>query len=162
LVNKKNQEQLIKILKIVILGITAFSLFASAIPFYIDYDDVNYGLASINLAHGSLTITNELFHETGNSEFIPRAYVKALDNLAVAKNSIGINVIGAISYLIGGFYGLLYFGPIVTVLLLILYERITSKFFGNLVGLLALLLLVADWEFFFTGLRFLILVYIGK
>ncbi|MGH7884728.1 MAG: hypothetical protein ACRENO_03425, partial [Thermodesulfobacteriota bacterium] len=140
---------------ICILGITSFSLFASAVPFYLGYDDVNYGLSTINLSHGSLTITNELFQNTGDSEFIPRAYVKTLDNLAIPINNIGINVLGAFFYLIGGFYGLLYFGPIVTVLFLILYERITSKFFGNLVGLLALLLMVADWDFFFVGLRFL-------
>jgi len=152
---KQNQDFLINISKIIILVFVSFSLFASAIPFYLGYDDVNYGIGTINLSHGNYGITNDLYLETGNKEFLPKSYVKTTQDNAIPISTPGIYVIGTIFYLIGGFFGLFYFGPIITIILLILFERITSKFFGNLVGLLALLLLIADWQFFFVGLRLL-------
>jgi len=153
---KKNQDFLIKVIKIVVLGFISFSLLANAIPFYLGFDDVNYGKASIDLSKGNASITNELLQETGLKFFVPYSHVITSDKKsAVPVFTVGIYSFGALSYLLGGFYGLFYFGPIVTIILLIFYERITSKFFGNLVGLLALLLLVADWQFFFVGLRFL-------
>jgi len=154
--NKKNQDFLIKVIKIIILGFVSFSLLANAIPFYLGFDDVNYGIASINLSKGNLSITNELLEETGDEMFVPYAHVMTSDKKsAVPIFTIGIYSFGALSYLLGGFYGLFYFGPIITIIFLIFYERMASKFFGNLVGLLALLLLVADWQIFFVGLRFL-------
>jgi len=152
---KSNQDFLIKIAKIIILGFVSFSLISNAIPFYLGFDDVNYGIISINLSQGNYAITNELLQETGNTNFIPHAYVKTSNDSAIPKSGVGLNAIGAFSYLIGGFYGLFYFGPIITIVFLIIYERITTKLFGNLVGLIAILFLVADWQFFFVGLRFL-------
>jgi len=154
--NKKNQDFLIKVIKIIIIGFVSFSLLASAIPFYLGFDDVSFGNASINLSKGNASITNELLQEMGLKMFVPTSHVITSDKKsAVPVFTVGIYSIGALSYLLGGFYGLFYFGPIVTIILLIFYERIASKFFGNLVGLLALLLLVADWQVFFVGLRFL-------
>jgi len=154
--SKKNQNFLIKIIKIIILGFVSFSLLASAIPFYLGFDDVNYGIASINLSNGNISITNELLQKTNLDIFVPYQYVITSDTKsAVPVFNVGIYSLGALSYLIGGFYGLLYVGPIITIILLIFYERITSKYFGSLVGLLALLFLVADWQIFFVGLRLL-------
>jgi len=154
--SKKNQDFLIKVIKIIVLGFVSFSLLANAIPFYLGFDDVNYGIASIELSKGNASITNELLQETGLKFFVPYSHVITSDKKsAVPVFTAGIYSFGALSYLLGGFYGLFYFGPIMTIILLIFYERITSKFFGNLVGLLALLLLVADWQVFFVGLRFL-------
>ncbi len=154
--NKNNQDFLIKLIKVIVIGLTSFSLLASAIPFYLGFDDVNYGIAAINLSEGNLVVTNELLQTTGDSQFIPKAYVITSDGKsAVPKANVGLLAVGALLYSLGGFYGLFYFGPIVSIILLIVYERIVSKFFGNLVGLLALLLLAADWQFFFVGLRFL-------
>ena len=158
---KENQDFLIKISKIIIIGFVSFSLFASAIPFYLGFDDVNYGLASINLAEGNFTITNSLEQETDNPisgayhNFIPNSYVKTAQNDFIPKGSVGIFGIGSFFYWLGGLFGLFYFGPIVTTILLIIFERFTTKFFGSLVGLFALLFLVADWQIFFVGLRFL-------
>jgi len=153
--HKNNLDVLIKVIKISILVYVGFSLFASAIPFYLGYDDITYGLVTINLSKGIFEITNDLFEETGHKQFIPSSYISTVSNTAIPKSSVGIYAIGAIVYLIGGFYGLLYFGPIVTILLYIIFERIVTKFFGNLAGLLALLLLVSDWQIFFVGLRYL-------
>jgi len=152
---KSNQDFLIKITKIIILGFFSFSLISNAIPFYLGFDDVNYGITAINLSQGNFAITNELLQETGNSQFIPNSYVVTPNNTAISKSAVGINALGAFSYLVGGFYGLLYFGPIVTIILLIIYERITTKLFGSLIGLISILFLIADWQFFFVGLRFL-------
>jgi len=153
--NKKNQDFLIKISKIIILGFVSFSLLSSAIPFYLGFDDVNYGILSINLSEGRYRLTNDLLQETGQSQFFPRAYVVTPDNSTVSKSSPGIFTLGAISYLVGGFSGLFYLGPIVTILLFISFERISTKLFGNLAGLLALLLLASDWQIYFIGLRLL-------
>ena len=161
LVIKKNQDFLIKIIKIIIIGFVSFSLFTNAIPFYLGYDDVNYGLATINLSEGNFGITNNLEQETDNprggayNQYVPNSYVKTVQNEAIPTSSVGIYVIGSFFYLLGGFVGLFYFGPIVTVALLIFFERLSTKFFGNLVGLIALLFVIADWQIFFVGLRFL-------
>ena len=158
---KKNQDFIIKIFKIILLGFVSFSLFASAIPFYLGYDDVNYGLASINLSEGNFTITNSLEMEFdkpisgSNHNFIPNSYVKTAQNDFIPKGSVGIFGIGSLFYGLGGLFGLFYFGPIVTTILLIIFDRFVTKLFGSLVGLLALLFLVGDWQFFFVGLRFL-------
>lgn len=151
---KKNQDFLIKIIKIIIIGFVSFSLIASAIPFYLCCDERLYGISSINLSKGNFEITNELFQQTGDSQFIPKSFVSTINNTAIPKSSVGLYTVGAISYLIGGFSGLLYFNPIITILLLISFERITTKFFGNRVCLLALLMVVADWHIHLIGLRF--------
>jgi len=161
LVIKKNQDFLIKIIKIIIIGFVSFSLFANAIPFYLGYDDVNYGLATINLSKGNFGITNNLEQETNNprsgayNQYVPNSYVKTVQNEAIPNSSVGIYAIGSFFYFLGGFVGLFYFGPIITTILLIILERFVTKLFGNLVGLLAILFVVGDWQIFFVGLRFL-------
>lgn len=158
---KKNQDFLIKISKIIIIGFVSFSLFANAIPFYLGFDDVNYGIETIHLSKGNFAITNNLEQENDNPtsgpyyRYVPDSYVRTSQNDAIPKSSVGIYAIGLFFYLTGGLFGLFYFGPIVTIILLIILERFATKLFGNLVGLLALLFVVGDWQIFFVGLRFL-------
>jgi len=102
--NKKNQDFLIKVIKIIILGFVSFSLLASAIPFYLGFDDVSFGNASINLSKGNASITNELLQEMGLKMFVPTSHVITSDKKsAVPVFTVGIYSIGALSFILIGF-----------------------------------------------------------
>jgi len=87
--------------------------------------------------------------------FTPSQWVPTVQGTAVPKGSVGITVIGLISFIIGGEYGLLYVGPVATILLFIFTERITTKFFGGFAGLVALILVATDYKILSVGIKFL-------
>ncbi len=60
-------------------------------------------------------------------------------------------IIGSAVYSIFGLYGLFYFGPIATIILLIISERITTKLFGNMMGLVTLLFLATSESILYVG-----------
>jgi len=65
--------------------------------------------------------------------------------------SSGMVGISALIYLLGGYYGLFYLGPIFTILLLITSERVATKWFGSFVGLLTLVFVSASSVIYFWG-----------
>jgi len=142
-------------IKIVIIIFVSFSLITNFVPYTKGADDMVFALSSIDLAGGSFGLTNELLEKTGDTMFVPRQWVKTSFDSAIPIGSFGIYGIGAVSYLVGGLYGLFYVGPIITIFLIILSERMSTKFFGSLAGLVTLVVLVADWRIFSVGLRFL-------
>jgi len=142
-------------IKIVIIIFVSFSLITNFVPYSKGADDMVFALSSIDLAGGSFGLTNELLEKTGDTMFVPRQWVKTSFDSAIPIGSFGIYGIGAVSYLVGGLYGLFYVGPIITIFLIILSERMSTKFFGSLAGLVTLVVLVADWRIFSVGLRFL-------
>ena len=138
--NYKNID-LINILKIVIIVITAIYVFGNFEPYFEGSDSYLYGVVAKNLTNGIYAISNELFLETERVEFIGENWRKTSENTHVPVAGIGLPIAGAIFYSIANDYGLYYLSPIFTIILLILTERISTKFFGKNTGLVVLLLM---------------------
>ncbi len=153
--NKIKNISVLNILKIIILIIASFSLIANFYPYYEGWDSFVYGISAISLAQGSFGITNELLLETGNNEFVPNHWTKTIHNTAVPIASPAILGLAAFSYLMGGYYGLFYVGPIFSIIFLIVSERVATKLFGSFVGLFTLVLLSTDLIFLSTGVQLL-------
>ena len=135
------------IIKVVIIGFFSIYVIGSAMPYYFGSDSLIYGESVFLLSQGSIEYTNELMERFEGGPFEPGQWVSTVHGTAVPKASIGIIVIGLISFLIGGEYGLLYVGPVATILLFIFTERITTKFFGGFAGLVALIFVATDFWF---------------
>jgi len=148
---------IIGIIKIAFIIFVSFSLIANIIPFYEGGggDDYVYAITGIDLAKGSYGYTNELWTETGRIEFIPQHWKETNQDVLVPVSSPGIIATSAFSYLIGGYYGLLFLGPIFSILFLIISERIATKLFGSFVGLVTLILLGSDLTIFKVGVQLL-------
>lgn len=151
----KNQSKIslvVSISKILIISIIGLFLIGFFFPFY-EYpnDSRGYGVHSIRLANGEYAFTNDLLESTGKWEFIPGSQIKTEYNSSIPDSMPGIASIGAISYLVGGYFGLFYLGPIVMIGILITSERIATKCFGKYVGLLTLIFLVTNEYVFLVG-----------
>ncbi len=153
--NKIKSISVLDYVKILILIFVSISLIANFYPYYEGWDSFVYGISAISLAQGTFGITNELLIDTGNTEFVPTHWVKTVHNNAVPIASPGILALSAFFYLIGGYYGLFYLGPIFSIILLIFSERIATKLFGSFVGLFTLVLLSTDFIFLSTGVQLL-------
>jgi len=143
------------ILKIGIIVFVSYSLFANAIPHYEGADAYVYGISAIQLVQGNFGFTNQLLEETGNSKYVPQQWVKTIFNTAIPIGGLGIYGLASLFYLLGGNYGLLYLGPIFTILLMICSERFTTKYFGSFVGFATLIFIASDWKLFQIGLQLL-------
>lgn len=144
----KRIDFLIDATKFAIIIISAIYLFGNFTPFYEAEDAFLYGIESINLSEGIYSISNELLSETGRWEFVGENWRKTVHNDAIPVAGIGTPILGAFFYLIGGNYGLFYLGPILGILFLIVYERVSTKLFGKYVGLLSLIFLATCHIFF--------------
>jgi len=142
ILGKTRRDFSLNLLKIFIIGFVSFSLLGNIEPYYEGKDSYVHALASINLSNGIMEITNPLLQETGRGEFAGGRWLITDFNTAIPRlPGIGIAVFGAISYILGGYYGLFYLTPIFTIILLIITERISTNLFGKYVGLFTLLLL---------------------
>jgi len=158
--NLKSRIEAISIIgtiKIAFIIFVSFSLFTNIITFYEggSGDDYVYAIVGIDLANGSYGYTNKLWEETGRIEFVPQHWRETNQDVLVPVSSPGIIVTSALSYLIGGYYGLFYLGPIFSILFLIISERVATKLFGGFVGLITLVLLGSDLTFFNIGQQLL-------
>ena len=131
-------------IKIVIILFVSIYLLANFWPYYDGHDSLLYGVSAVSLAHGNFGITNDFIKDYDGPPFIPKQWVKTIHDTAIPIGNPGIYGLATISYLIGGYYGLFYLGPIFTILLLISSERIATKLFGSLAGLVTLVLLATD------------------
>jgi len=145
---------IINIIKIVMIGFFSIYVIGAAAPYYVGADSLLYGIAINLFLDGSYEYTNELM-EMFEGPFSPAQFAPTVHGTVVPSGSSGIIMIGIISFLIGGEYGLFYVGPIATVLLFILTERITTKFFGGFAGLIALILVGTDYVILNLGKIFL-------
>lgn len=141
-------DWLINLSKIIIITIAVIYLLGNFTPYYEAKDAYLYGLEIINLSKGTYSISNELFEDTGRLEFISGNWRHTVHGDAIPAAGIGTPIIGLFFYTIGGIYGLFYAGPILGILFLIVYERISTKLFGKYVGFLSLLFLVTCHIFF--------------
>jgi hypothetical protein len=137
----KNEKLILNIMKILIICFVSFFILGNIEPFYEGRDSYTHALASINFSQGELEMTNSLLHQTGQKEFVGDRWLVTDFNSAVPRiPGVGISFFGGISYLLGGYYGLFYLAPIFTIILLIVVERVSTKIFGNYVGLFTLLI----------------------
>jgi len=143
---------ILDLIKIGIIAFVAFSLVAHFLPYYNLRDPLVYGFTAISLTEGKYEITNELLEKTGDPIYIPTFYAKSVYGTAVPFASSGMVGISALAYLLGGDYGLFYLGPIFTILLLIISERVATKLFGSLIGLLTLVFVASSEQVYFYGL----------
>jgi len=141
LLGKNKPVLTINVIKIAIIVFIALFLLGNFGPYYWGADSLVYGISAINLANGSWEFTNELLQETGKYEFVPNQWVRTVQNTtAIPYSSVGIYGVSAFSYIVGGYSGLFYIGPIFTILLLIFSERIATNLFGRYVGLITLVI----------------------
>jgi len=130
------------IIKIIIIFLTSVYLIGGFVPFYEEgSDDYLYGVGAIDVVNGSYEYTNEFLKNTEYIEFSFGPFTKTIHGTLIPNGGIGIYGLAAFSYFLGGYYGLFYLGPICTILLLIISERVTTKLFGGFAGLAALIFL---------------------
>ena len=131
---KFNTDKVILSVKISIIILIGIYVFGEALPYFLASDAYTYGNSTKFLVNGNLAITNELLMKTGNEQFVPTAWIKTIDNYAVPQ-SYGLSYFAALGYMIFGEYGIFYFNPIITILFLIIAERVSTKLFNKHVGL---------------------------
>lgn len=137
--------------KIAIILFVAIYLLENFSPFYEAKDGYLYGIVGVNLSEGVFSISNELLDETGKSQFIGTNWLKTIYGDAIPRSGLGFSSLAAVSFIIGGYYGLFYLSPLITILLFIFSERISTKLFGKYCGLLTLLFLSTNHLIFRNG-----------
>lgn len=142
--NSGKIDVLLKIVKIAVIVFTGIYLLGNFNPYFEGEDAYLYGIVSKNLADGTFSITNELLQKYERAEFVGGNWLKTIHNTAVPASGIGLSILGSLFYLVGGEYGLFYLSPILTILLLIITERISTNLFGKYVGFLTLLILATS------------------
>jgi len=143
---KSKKISLLGLIKIIIIILVSVYLIGEFIPFYGERgDDSLYGFGAIQIVNGSYEYTNEFLQ---NSEYDDGFYfgpfIKTIHNTLIPNGAIGIYGLAAFSYFLGGYYALFYLGPIITILFLIISERVITKLFGGFAGLVALIFLSTD------------------
>ena len=154
-VNLSKSDQILRFAKISIIVFVSIYLIGNFIPYYEGSDGYTFGVASLNLAEGKYSITNELLQETGRWEFLPVHWTKTVFNTAVPNVDIGLPVVGSFFFVIFGYPGLFYLVPILTIFFLIISERVSTKLFGKYVGFFTLLLLASNIWILETGRHFM-------
>ena len=142
---KKNKlDFFILIAKILVIIFAAYSVIGNFIPFYEGANPFYVGASAVKFAQGEFILSNELLEKYGSDEFVPGNWFATNQNTAVPSHSAGLISLGSIFYLIGGYNGLFYLSPIFFIILLVTSERITTKIFGNIAGLITLLILATS------------------
>lgn len=150
--NEKNSSLLVNILKIGIFILMTIVLLGFFNPFYEYPNNAKiYGYQSMVMANGNYEYQNKWLEETGYWEFVPAALVKTQYDTGIPNILPLFPMIGAFFYKIFGLSGLFYLNPIITILFLIISERITTKYFGKYVGLLTLIFLSTNEMTFWVG-----------
>ena len=141
---KNKLDFFILIVKIIVIIFAAYSVIGNFIPFYEGANPFYVGASAVKFAQGEFILSNELLEKYGSDEFVPGNWFATNQNTAVPSHSAGLISLGSIFYLIGGYNGLFYLSPIFFIILLVTSERITTKFFGNIAGLVTLLILATS------------------
>lgn len=145
------KKYVIVIIKIAVISFFSFYLIDNPFPWYDGSDSTVYGITSIDLANGTYGFTNEFMQRFHGGPFIAGQWVSTIHDTAIPIIQIGIVLVGATVYLLAGPVGLYYIGPISAVFLFISIERIGTKLFGPIPGLVALILFVTSFMVLWTG-----------
>jgi len=139
------------VLKIIIISMVGFYLLGNFAPYYDGADAFLYGITTIDLFNGSYGFTNHLLQQDSSWNFVPYMWSKTIHDTAIPIGEVGIYGFTSIFYFLGGHLGLFYLGPILTILFLIIAERITTNLFGRMVGLITLIILASDFSILWIG-----------
>jgi len=124
------------------------------VPYYEGKDAYLYATGAISLVEGSYEYTNEILQKTDFDYTLSTGpYIKTKHNTIIPNGAFGIFALSSFSYLLGGYYGLFYLGPITAILFLIISERVITKLFGGFAGLVALIFLSTDKTLLNIGSR---------
>jgi len=145
------KKYVIIIIKIAVISFFSFYLIDNPFPWYDGSDSTVYGISSIDLANGTYGFTNEFMQRFHGSPFVPYQWVSTIHDTAIPKIQPGIVGVGATAYLLAGPIGLYYIGPISAIFLFISVERIGTKLFGPIPGLVALIFFVTSVMVLWTG-----------
>lgn len=155
-IKESTLKSILNIIKIAIICFIAVYVIGNFQPYYEGVDSYVLGITAKQFSQGAYSVTNEFLEETGRWEFVPFPWVKTIHETAVPfSTGVGLPSLGAVFYLIAGDYGLFYIGPIFTILLLIIFDRIATKLFGEYVGFLAFLFVSTHYFITFWGPDFL-------
>ena len=133
-------------MKICIISFFSFYVFVDVVPYYWGNDTSLYALTSIGLSNGEYGISNELMVKYQGDPFVPKQWAPTTKDVGIPIITPGWPFLGSIGYSLAGYNALFYLAPIIFVILLIVTERITTKLFGNVAGVLGLFF-VASSEF---------------
>jgi len=148
------KKYVIVIIKITVISFFSFYLIDHPFAWYFGSDSTVYAISSIDLANGTYGFTNELMQRFHGGPFIPAQWVSTIHDTAIPGIQIGLVLVGSTAYFLAGPVGLYYIGPISAVFLFISVERIGTKLFGPIPGLVTLILFVTSAMVLWTG-RFL-------
>jgi hypothetical protein len=140
--NFKTTKILIVSIKIIIICFFSIYVIDYAYPFYQANDGMVYGGESEHLANGMYGFTNQFVQRFHEGPFIPEQYVGTIQDSAIPIAQPGTILVGTIFYLFAGSSGLLFVGPVFAILLFIVSERISTKLFGAIPGLVTLILVI--------------------
>jgi hypothetical protein len=151
LVPPSTLDRVLYITKIAIIVFVGVYLFGNFIPFFDGNDSYTLATIAIFLSENHFITTNELFEETGRSEFVPGDWFQTIDKKHFFPGgAAGYHYFISFLYIIGNNFSLFYLSPILGIIFLITSERVATKLFDKYVGLLTLLFLSSN-HFFFRG-----------
>lgn len=143
---------LLEITKISLIIIVGFFLIGFFNPFYEYPNNAKiYGHQALIMSELEYEYKNPWLEKTGFWEFVPAAMVKTQFNTGIPNILPFYPAIGAFFYKLFGLPGLFYLNPMITVLFLVISERITSKFCGRKISFFVLIFLATNEMTFWVG-----------
>jgi len=145
-------DKLLALIKISIIVMVSVFLIGFFFPFY-EYpnDSKVYGYQSMWMADGKYDYTNDILETTGKWEFVPAALIKTHYNSSIPNILPLFPALGSFMYNLFGISGLFFLNPILSIIFLIIAERMGTKYFGKYVGLLTLVFLATNEMVFWVG-----------
>ena len=141
----------INILKISIILFVSFMLIANFNSYFDSIpDSFEYGVLAKRIANGEWTIEGEFLKSEKIDGFVLEGFRESAQG-TIPKPYPGFPSLASVLHQILGDYGLFYFGPISTILLIIASERISTKLFGATVGFFVLLFMATNEAVFYVG-----------
>ena len=148
IIPKKNVEKVVFILKISLIFSFSVYLLGNFIPFYESNDSYTLASIAIFLSENNFISTNPLLEQTEHPVFVPGDWFQTIDKKHMFPGgAIFFHYFVSSLYYVGGNFSLFYFGPVLSIFLLIISDRVATKLFNPYVGLLTLLFLCTNHIF---------------
>ena len=142
--SNKLENNIIKIIKIIIIIFISFSILGQFVPFFEGSNSYFYGMASILFVEEGITKSNPFLEKYETNEFLLDNWLRTDQNEMIPMSGNGLILLGGIAYVFGGYFALYYLSPILFIILIIASERTATKLFGKYAGLITLILLSAS------------------
>ena len=104
-----NLDRLLVLTKIAIIVFVGISLLGNFIPFFESNDSYTLATIAIFLSENDFVTTNELFEETGRSEFVPGDWFQTIDKKSFFPGgAAGYHYFISFLYVLGNNFSLFY------------------------------------------------------